>query len=111
MYQQDFRDHQGNLFRLYSAGYHFNDFGYTNIAFVPLNHDGTVPITNYFGGYQRSVNPGYLIYKIFDYKKQYPYVSAENVGNGYVHTKYPLILPNVLGNVNIGIEIFKFQTV
>ena len=99
MYQQDFIDRQGKLFRLYSAGYHFNDFGYTNIAFVPLIPD--VPITNYFGGYQRSVNPGYLIYKIFDYKKQYPYVSAENVGNGYVHTKYPLILPNVSGNINI----------
>ena len=101
MYQQDFRDRQGNLFRLYSAAYHFNDFGYTNIAFIPLNPDSTVPICNNYGGYLRSVNPGYLIYKIFDYKKQYPYVSAEDVGNGYVYTKYPLILPNVCGNVRI----------
>ena len=101
MYQQDFRDHQDNLFRLYSVGYKFNDFGYTNIAFVPLNPDGMVYTTNYFGGYQRSVNPGYLIYKMFDYKKQYPYVSGEDVGNGYVHTKYPLILPYVLNRIQM----------
>ena len=99
MYQQDFRDHQGNLFRLYSVGYRFNDYGYTNIAFIPLNHDSTVPVCNNVGGYQRSVNPGYLIYKMFDYKKQYPYVSGEDIGNGYVHTNYPLILPNIYGNI------------